>query len=112
MATVFDLPEDHSLRVAHKKCGGHRTDIERSALCGCFYCKEIFTPDRIVEWVDNDTTALCRKVRNRQRHWGRVWPADYKEFSRSYACRMVWQYRISVTAIFVMMLDSAGYGCA
>ena len=59
MAAVFDLPEDHPLRVAHKKCAGHRADIERSSLCGCFYCKEIFTSNRIVEWVDNGTAALC-----------------------------------------------------
>jgi hypothetical protein len=59
MATVFDLPEDHPLRAAHKKSAGHRADIERSSLCGCFYCKDIFTPNRIVVWVDNDATALC-----------------------------------------------------
>jgi hypothetical protein len=59
MATVFDLPEDHPLRVAHKKSVRHRADIERSSLCGCFYCKAIFAPNRIVEWVDNGATALC-----------------------------------------------------
>jgi hypothetical protein len=37
----------------------HRADIEPSRLCGCFYCKEMFSPDQIVEWVDEDDTALC-----------------------------------------------------
>ena len=53
------LPEDHPLYVAHKKCSNHRADIERSQRCGCFYCKEMFSPDQIVEWVDRHSTALC-----------------------------------------------------
>ena len=61
MATVFDLPEDHPRRVAHKKCIRHRADIRSSRLCGCFYCKEIFSPGQIVDWVDDDDTALCPK---------------------------------------------------
>ncbi|WP_342711741.1 cytoplasmic protein [Bradyrhizobium sp. B124] len=59
MSTVFDLPEDHPLRVAHKKCVGHRPEIERSQRCGCFYCKQTFGPGQIVEWIDEDSTALC-----------------------------------------------------
>jgi hypothetical protein len=59
MPNVFDLPEDHLLRIAHKKSSNHRTDIERSQLCGCFYCREMFGPDRIVAWVREGTTALC-----------------------------------------------------
>ncbi|MBB4371524.1 hypothetical protein GGD63_004322 [Bradyrhizobium sp. cir1] len=59
MPNVFDLPEGHPLRVAHKKCINNRAEIERSQLCGCFYCKQTFAPDRIVEWVDEDSTALC-----------------------------------------------------
>ena len=59
MPSVFDSPEDHPLRVAHKKSINHRADIERSRLCGCFYCKAMFAPERIVEWIDNNSTALC-----------------------------------------------------
>lgn len=59
MPDVFELPEDHPLRVAHKKCSNHRAEIESSRLCGCFYCKQTFDSDRIVEWVDKDSTALC-----------------------------------------------------
>ena len=59
MPTVFDLPEDHPLRVAHEKSSNHRSEIERSQRCGCFYCKQTFGPDRIVNWIDKDSTALC-----------------------------------------------------
>jgi hypothetical protein len=59
MPRVLDLPDDHPLRVAHDKCINHRADIERSQLCGCFYCRNTFGPDRIVEWVDDDSTAMC-----------------------------------------------------
>jgi hypothetical protein len=59
MTGVLDLPEDHPLRVAHKKCSCHRSEIEASEHCGCFYCMEIFSPRQIVEWVDHDQTALC-----------------------------------------------------
>ncbi|MBR0689189.1 cytoplasmic protein [Bradyrhizobium manausense] len=59
MPNVFDLGEDHPLRAAHKKCSNHRADIARSQLCGCFYCRTTFAPERIVEWVDEDSTALC-----------------------------------------------------
>jgi hypothetical protein len=36
--------------IATRLCG---------ARCGCFYCKSIFAPSKIVEWVDDDDTALC-----------------------------------------------------
>ncbi|OAF14301.1 hypothetical protein AYJ54_42215 [Bradyrhizobium centrolobii] len=57
--SVFDLSEDHPLRLAHKKSSNHRADIERSQRCGCFFCKKTFGPDQIVDWVDEDSTALC-----------------------------------------------------
>jgi hypothetical protein len=59
MPNVFDLSKDHPLRVAHDKCARHRGDIERSQRCGCFYCRRVFIPDRIVEWIDDNKTALC-----------------------------------------------------
>ena len=54
-----ELPEDHPLRIAHLMSSDHRGEIERSQFCGCFYCKRTFGPDQIVEWVDDDSTALC-----------------------------------------------------
>ena len=53
------LPENHPLRVAHKKSIYHRVEIERSQKCGCFHCEAIFDPDQIEDWTDDNTTALC-----------------------------------------------------
>ncbi|MBB2961679.1 cytoplasmic protein [Methylobacterium sp. R2-1] len=33
--------------------------MRSSAACGCFYCLEVFAPDEIAEWIDEDATALC-----------------------------------------------------
>lgn len=51
--------EDHIL--AHKHSSNHRGELESSALCGCFYCLSIFRPSEIVEWIDDDQTAICPK---------------------------------------------------
>jgi len=60
----MDLPEDHWLRVAHRKSIHHRQEIERSSVCGCFYCRKIFEPSEIEDWTDesepeSEQTALC-----------------------------------------------------
>jgi hypothetical protein len=55
------------LEAAHAHCSGHREEIERSDLCGCFYCMATFAPSEIVDWIDAPddadeeagTTALC-----------------------------------------------------
>jgi hypothetical protein len=40
----------------------HKSEILASTSCGCFYCKAIFLPTEIVEWIDSDDqTALCPK---------------------------------------------------
>ena len=45
--------------VAHKNATRNRKEIENSDLCGCFYCIHIFRPSKIVEWIDDDSTAMC-----------------------------------------------------
>lgn len=45
--------------TAHMYSANHRKQIEASDLCGCFYCLKIFAPAEILEWVDNESTALC-----------------------------------------------------
>lgn len=64
MGSVFDLPDDHWLHVAHKKSIHHRKEIEASKICGCFYCEKTFRPTDISDWTDTDgerhqQTALC-----------------------------------------------------
>lgn len=49
--------EDHV--IAHRHSIYHREELERSAICGCFYCLHIFPPTEIEEWTDDDDTALC-----------------------------------------------------
>lgn len=54
-----DLPMD--VISAHLFSTNHRTQIEASDHCGCFYCLGVFSPSEITEWVDLDSTALCPK---------------------------------------------------
>lgn len=56
---------------AHKHASHHRAAILASQSCGCFHCLAVFTPDRIIAWVDSPqgtpkdlksesgTTATC-----------------------------------------------------
>ncbi len=46
---------------AHGHSANHRREILASELCGCFHCLGTFAPTAIVEWVDDETTALCPK---------------------------------------------------
>ncbi len=45
--------------AAHRCASRHRSEIEKSALCGCFYCGETFENNRIQQWTDAGQTALC-----------------------------------------------------
>jgi hypothetical protein len=52
--------------AVHKHSIRNRSAIERSERCGCFYCRAIFAPGEITEWVDGGeadlqlgVTALC-----------------------------------------------------
>ena len=56
---VSDPNQDHLL--AHKHCFQHRSELEASAVCGCFYCLAIFPLDEVAEWTDDENTALCPK---------------------------------------------------
>jgi hypothetical protein len=51
------MPTD--IREAHQHCSNHKQEVLSSKECGCFYCLEVFTPDRIEEWVDDGQCALC-----------------------------------------------------
>lgn len=50
--------EDHI--IAHKYSINHKPELEKDSICGCFYCLEIFKPDRIGSWLkDTRGTAMC-----------------------------------------------------
>lgn len=40
------------LKQAHKSSSFHRSEVESSDKCGCFYCLETFSPQEIEEWWD------------------------------------------------------------
>lgn len=51
--------EINDLRNAHKLSSHHREQLSGSRQCGCFYCLRIFDPKEIVDWCDNEQTAIC-----------------------------------------------------
>lgn len=52
--------KDPDANAARKRSFHNKLELEKSELCGCYFCKSIFTFDRIEQWVDpNGVTALC-----------------------------------------------------
>ena len=48
------------LEQAHKHSKNNKQEIENSDTCGCFYCREMFAPSEIKEWLkDKEMTAQC-----------------------------------------------------
>jgi hypothetical protein len=43
---------------AHKHSSNHRSEIEASSRCGCFYCQAQFAASEVVEWVDDDANGV------------------------------------------------------
>lgn len=33
--------------------------LEKGSLCGCYYCKSIYSSEKITQWVDSEETAIC-----------------------------------------------------
>ena len=57
-ANNFDVRAD--VKEAHKFCWHNRHDLEQSGVCGCFYCRKIYSPKEINTWIDDGgVTALC-----------------------------------------------------
>lgn len=51
---------DELLNTVHNHSVNNKKEIERSDTCGCFYCKELFVPTEINEWItDKSQTAVC-----------------------------------------------------
>ncbi len=48
-----------NVEKAHKASKDHRQQVEKSDKCGCFFCLNIFNPSEILEWVDDNKTAVC-----------------------------------------------------
>ena len=50
---------DDLLQQAHDLSIEHRDTVDSSAMCGCYFCISTFKPECIIEWCDNNQTALC-----------------------------------------------------
>lgn len=53
----YVTPADVEAALKHN--GDHRAELDRSLLCGCYYCLEIYSPTEIREWADRGRTAIC-----------------------------------------------------
>lgn len=53
--------KDLELAKIHDHSFENKEEIMKSNTCGCFYCKEMFAPSEIKEWVGDKSgdTALC-----------------------------------------------------
>ena len=55
----FSMP----LSKVHKFCMCNEGIIKQSKLCGCFYCGRIFSPDEVMDYMEEhgkkDRTASC-----------------------------------------------------
>ena len=51
--------EISKLKNVHICSSYNREQLYRSKLCGCFYCLKIFDPKLIVDWCDDNQTAIC-----------------------------------------------------
>lgn len=49
------------LKQAHKNCSNNRNEVLASEKLGCFYCLEIFSPDKLEDWWEgiDKNTAIC-----------------------------------------------------
>jgi hypothetical protein len=46
--------------AAHSFSNNHMEMLKRDSVCGCFYCRKIFNPNEITEWIpEKSGTALC-----------------------------------------------------
>jgi len=45
--------------TAHKYTLNNKQYIEKSKLCGCCYCLSKFTSEEIIEYIGDNTTAVC-----------------------------------------------------
>ncbi len=52
------MPWD-DVKAAHGLCTNNIKALKNSDRCGCFYCKSIYDPKEITDWVDSGKTALC-----------------------------------------------------
>ena len=55
-------PRKPSIKGAAYKSRNNRKAIQQSALCGCYYCEQIFLPAEIADWVDKDEQGIGQRA--------------------------------------------------
>ena len=48
-----------NLAALHEKSRRNRSFLEEAGVCACFYCFNEYPFEQIVEWIDEDQTAIC-----------------------------------------------------
>ena len=48
-----------NLVAAHKHSANHKAKLEQDDVCGCFHCCKVFSPKEIIDWYDDEGTAVC-----------------------------------------------------
>lgn len=56
---VIKEQEETELKNIHKHSINNKIELETAEKCICIYCNAEFTYDKIKDWIDNNTTALC-----------------------------------------------------
>ena len=59
MATPNIGVEQQLYNSAHTHASKHRSELEASERCACFFCFRTFVSADIKKWVDAGQTALC-----------------------------------------------------
>lgn len=52
---------ERELRSVYRYSLSNKRILKKNEVCGCFFCKQIFNPSEIKEWVPdrNGPTAIC-----------------------------------------------------
>jgi len=57
MKLVLEYVEE---KKAHQHSTNNKKELNKSSICGCFYCCEIYTPSEIKDYLnEGEGTALC-----------------------------------------------------
>lgn len=56
---VIKEQEETELKNIHKHSINNKIELETAEKCICIYCNAEFTYNKIKDWIDNNTTALC-----------------------------------------------------
>jgi hypothetical protein len=53
------MPVNTSLEAAHRHCTANEAELRQSQVAGCFYCTSVFLATEVIQFLENERTALC-----------------------------------------------------